>query len=274
MSDELNPNASLESQPTTPEPDPEGVVEVQGQKLAPVSAIVAERERVRNTERERAAKEREPLQAQLSQVQQQAQALHAELEALKAAHAPKPPDIPEVNDDEAEQFARHYELYTPTGLDTNRAKRLIKDRRDETRRVAQEAARQAMTGPQQELDRRASEQNFLWAAQQRDANGQPIVDPRALAEEWARLPAELTAKREVAQHLLKTVAGDMLLSGRQRPAAPEREPTFSEASGGRRQAVYQPSAMEQRLAKVSGVSEKAFTDLAKTYVPGATNFLE
>jgi hypothetical protein len=254
MSDELNPTASVETPPTT-EPEPEGVVEVQGQKLAPVSAIVAERERVRNTERERAAKERETLQQQLSQTQQQTQQLHAELEALKAAHAPKPPDIPDVSDEEAESFARHYELYTPQGLDTTRAKRLIKDRRDETRRVAQEAAQHAVRGPQEEIFRQASKQNFIWAANQRDASGNPLVDPKALAEQWAQLPAELTAKPEVAQHLLKTVAGEMLMQGKRPPTAPQTEPMFTEAAGGRRAAPYVPSAIEKRLERLGDERE-------------------
>lgn len=275
MPDDLNPSASLESPPTTtPEPEPEGVVEVQGQKLAPVSAIVAERERVRHTERERAAKEREPLQQQLAQTQQQAQQLAAELDALRQAHAPKQPDVPDIPDDEAERVAREFELYTPTGLDLSRAKRVIARQRAEITKVAQQVAQEAVRGPQEDIFRQASKQNFIWAASQRDAHGNPIVDPKALAEQWAQLPAELTSKPEVAEHLLNTVAGRMMRTGQRPPTAPQQEPTFTEAAGGRRSAPYTMTTMGKRLATASGMTEKAFTDVAKTYQPGATNFLE
>lgn len=274
MSEELNPNASLESPPVNePEPEPEGAVDVQGRKMLPVAAIVEERTRVRAAEQKRAAEALAPVQQQAAQYQAQLQQALAELDAIKQQHAPKPPDIPEIGTDEAEKYARHYELFTPTGLDINRAKRIIADNRAEMKRIATEAAQQAVQGPQQEIATERSRQNFVWAANQRDANGRPLVDPRALAEQWSRLPAELTSKPEVAQHLLKTVAGEMLLSGKQPPAAPTYEPAFSEAPGGRRQA-YAPSPIEKRLAQVSGMSEKEYSERAKSYQPGATNFLE
>ena len=61
---------------------------------------------------------------------------------------------------------------------------------------AQQVARETVKGPQEEIFRQASRQNFIWAANQRDANGQPLVDPTTLAQTWANLPAELTAKAE------------------------------------------------------------------------------
>lgn len=273
MSDEVVTTGTLESPPTSQEPEPEGTQEIQGQKMAPVSAIVAERERVRNTERERAAKEREVIEQRASAAEQEAQRLRAEVEAIREAHRPKPVDIPDVSDQEAEHYARQYELYTPNGLDVNRAKRMIAANRDEIKRIAAQAAQEAVKGPQEEVFRQASKQNFIWAANQRGPNGQPLVDPRALAEQWALLPAELTAKPEVAQHLLKTVAGDMLLSGKQPPAAPQYEPTFTETPGGRRPG-YQMSNIEKTMARATGMSEKDFAERAKSYQPGVTNFLE
>lgn len=272
MADPLNPTAPVETPPTT-EPEPEGVVEVQGQKVVPLSALVAERDRARTSEREKLTKEYEPVRQRLDAAEVRAQQLEAQLQALKAQHAPKPADVPSVSDDEAEKYARRYELYTPTGLDLSRAKQIIADNRAETEKIARHAAQEAVQPYAQTSAQQASRQNFIWAASQQDANGQPLVDPRSLAEQWAQLPAELTAKPEVAQHLLKTVAGEMLLTGKQRPAAPSREPVFSEAAGGRR-APFTMTAVDKRLAQVSGMNEKDYTERAKTYTPGAVNFLE
>src|SRR5688572_20224864 len=61
------------------DPEPEGVVDVQGQKMVPLSALTGERERARTKAEERARAEMEPLKAKA----QQADQLAADLAALQ-----------------------------------------------------------------------------------------------------------------------------------------------------------------------------------------------
>lgn len=273
MSDEQIPTgATVESQPTV-ETEPEGTVEVQGQKLVPLSALQAERQRARESTEQKLRAEYEPTKQQLAAAEQRATQLQAQFDALQAQHAPKPLDIPSVSDDEAEKYARRYELYTPNGLDLSRAKQIIADNRAETTKIATQAAQEAVQPYAQSSAQQSSRQNFVWAAQQKGSDGQPLVDPRVLAEEWAKLPTELTAQPNVAQWVLRAAIGEAHLTGKRAPAAPAFEPTFSEAPGGRPQ-PYAMGAIEKRMASVSGMSEKDFSDRAKTYQPNAVNFLE
>ena len=134
-----------------PEPEPAGVVDVQGQKLVPLAALVAERERIRTISEEKHQKELEPLktkaahadqlEADLAAVQPHLEYLKQHPELMKREEAP---EVQAVTDEEAERYARRYELYTPQGLDLTRARHIIADNRKEMKQVAEEAAREAV----------------------------------------------------------------------------------------------------------------------------------
>lgn len=175
--------------------------------------------------------------------------------------------------DEAERFARHYELYTPTGLDLNRAKRLIADNRKEMAKVARQVAEEAVAPMRQTTALQASRQNFVWAASQRRADGQPLVSPETLAKQWANFPHELTADPQVARVVLAAAIGESLISGHLPIQAPEQEPVATEPPGGARYTMPQISAVEQRVARAAGLSEKQYAETAKLYQPGAINTL-
>ena len=282
MSDPTNP--SLESTPE-PEPEPqepalEGVVEVQGQKLVPVSAVIAERDRARQSTEKRIRDEYEPVKAKAAQADQ----LAADLGALQPYidHLRRHPelmqqapqaDVPTVSDQDAEQFARQYELYTPTGLDTGRAKKIIANQRDEMAKVARNAAQEAVAPVLHGTATQQARQNFLWAASQRATDGSPLVDPNELAQEWAQMPPELAANPEVAQVILDRVVGRSLRSGKRPPQRQESEPLFSETPGGRGSGDYQISPMEKRMSKNVGLSEKDWTASAKQFKPDTVNIL-
>ena len=267
----------------TPDPEPEGAIDVdlsgQKQRMVPVSALVAERERVRAAERDKVTKEYEPLRAKADQadrlaadlqtVQPFIQKLRDKPELMKEETSP---ELAGITDEEAERFARQYELFTPTGVDTNRAKRIIAEQRKEITKVAREAAQEAIRPLAETTSLDKSRQHFMWAAQQRDGSGSPLVDPAILAHEWAKLPAELTAQPQVAEFVLNSAIGVQQRTGKKPPAAPQYEPVFSEPSGGAR-APYQMSPMEQKMAKAQGISEKDWTTRAKDYVPGQVNVL-
>lgn len=274
MAEEITP-----AQTPTPEPEPEGVVEVQGQKFVPVSALVAERTRARDATEERLRKEFEPLKEKAAKTDQLAadlDALRPQLDYLREhpeLFEPKPDAGPQISDEEAEKYARRFELYTPTGLDLKRAKHIIADNRTEMARVAHEAAQQAVQPALQATAQQVSRQNFIWAAQQHGVDGRALVDPAVLAAEWAKLPAELTARPEVAQHVLKAAIGEFAMSGKRQPAADDREPVFTEVPGGGHGQTYRISDTERKLARTAGLSEQQWSDSAKQYQPDRLNVL-
>ena len=203
------------------------------------------------------------------------QELEQEVQTLRTPPAPKPPDIPDVSDEEAEKVARHYELYAKDGLDISRAKRIIKDQRDEIRRVAKESAEEAVAPVRQGAATAQSRQNFVWAATQKDSDGQPLVDHKALAEIWATFPAELSANPEVAKVILKAAIGETVMTRGPKPRTTvDREPGLSEPSGGNRTGAYTMSNLEKKVATGAGIKSADWEARAKTYQPGAPNSLE
>ena len=265
------------------DPEPEGVIEVsvadQKQRVVPVTVIAAERQRVRAAEREKVTKEYEPLKAKAAladQLQQDVQALQPHIDYLKAhpelLQREQPPELQAVSDEDAERYARDYELYSASGLDLGKAKRIIARQRDEVKRVAAEAAQAAVRPVAESNAIQQSKQNFLWAASQRSADGRPLVDPTVLMEEWKQIPAELAAQPQVAELLLEKAIGRQLRSGKQPPAAPDRDPLFSEPSGGRAQG-YQISELERKVSRNAGISEADWSKAATTYKPDQINVL-
>lgn len=299
---EMNPNAvSLEEptldgppiQPDTPqEPqetpavaaadddaEPEGVVEHQGKRLVDVSVLSAERKRTRAaTERALREKEITPLQQQLDQLKGALSAVQPFVEQIRQHGMPQPPKPTKaeelVSDEEAAAEARDLELYdSKTGQpDIGRAKRIIARRRQDAQAAAQQAA-QAAVGPiTSQTAQSASKQNFAAYASQRDPAGQPLVDPKLLAEMWVQLPAELTQHPEVGQLILDAAIGKSVrTTGRVQRA--ERAPVLSEPAGGRTGPQWQMDRMAKSLAQAAGLTEKAFTEGAKGYQPGAVNVL-
>lgn len=275
MSEESVPDPVVE-----PDPEPEGVIEVPGHgKVVPVGALSAERKRARETTEAKVRAEYEPLKAKAARADQ----LEADLTLLQPhidhlrkhpelMQEQKAPDIPSVSDEEAEKEARDLELFTPTGLDLPRAKRIIAKRRAEVSAVAKEAAREAIAPYAASSATQQSRSNFGWAASQKNTDGSPLVDVNELARVWATFPPELTANPDVAKVVLKAAIGESVMTGKA-PRRSEQEPVFSEVPGGNAPGGYRISQMERSVAKVAGLSEKAFSDLAKQYKPDAHNIL-
>ena len=274
MTDELTPPP-----PPVSEPEPDGVIDVQGKKMVPVDALVAERERARTTTEQRLHKEYEGIKAKAAkadQLEADMQLLQPQIEHLRKhpelLQEPARPDVPDVSDEDAEKHARRYGLYTPTGLDLPLAKQMIADHRADTRRIATEAAHEAIQPYARTTATAQSRQNFAWAASQKTPDGRPVVDATQLATLWATFPPELTANPEVAKVVLRAALGESVLSNT-RPAAPDHEPLFTERPGGGKAGDYQISPLERRVAQIAGMTEKQYSDRAKTYQPDAVNVL-
>lgn len=266
------------------DPEPSGTIEVDvkpgtKEKVVPLAALTAERERIRKTEREKFDKEMEPLKTKVAQADQLAadlQALQPQLEHLKKhpelLAREEPPAAQQIPDAEAETFARQFELYTAQGLDIPRARRIMASQRAEIEKVAKAAAAEAIRPVAERTALDQSRANFLTAAQALDQSGRPLVDPQVLAQQWALVPAELSAQREVADMILDRAIGVMHRLGRQAPAVPTREPVFSEPAGGRGR-TYEMSDLERRVANSAGITPTEWTKTAKTFVPGAINVI-
>lgn len=272
-----------EVKPLDPEPEPElAEVEVkpgERQKVNVGPILAAERARIRQAERENHAKELEPLKTKAAQADQLAadlQALQPHIDYLnkhrELLNRDEPPAIQAVSDEEAESFAREYELFTANGLNIPKAKQLIAKQRAEIKRVASEAAAEAVKPVAERTALDQSRANFTAAYYAKDASGRPLVDPQILTDEWKKVPAAMSAQPEIAQLILDRAIGAMYRQGKQPPAAPEREPLFSEPAGGR-SANYQMSDTEKKMARHTGTSDKDWQATASKFTPGAINVI-
>lgn len=289
MSTELPPgalsldDATLDSPPVAPlppepaaEPEPEGIIEVQGRRMVPVDALVKERGRVREaTERAIREKEIAPLQAKAAEVDNLRAALRDALPHLQhlqrhpeLMEPPKPTPIEEqIPEEEARAEAQDLELYDPQGKpDVSRARRIIARRRTEVMSAAQQAA-QAAVGPiTSQTAQTSSRDNFVQMA----TKGRGRVDPAALASKWTQLPTELTQHPEVAELVLHAAIGEAVLGARQEPG---RGPQASEASGGRGGPGFRMSQLQQRIARSAGMSDEAFAKGAGGFRPNDINVI-
>jgi hypothetical protein len=248
MSEEVKPDA------TVPEAEPEGAIEVelagQRQKVVPVGVVAAERKRARESTEQKFKGELDALKAKAAEADQ----LRADLgqlqpyiEHLKTHGLPKKEEPPEIG----------------------KAKRIIANQREETRKIAAEAAQEAIKPLATSSATQQSRANFVWAAQEAQKRG---VQPETVAQLWGALPPDLTQHPEVAQLLLRASLGEAMFSGKM-AQPPQHEPLFSEPPGGPRGQDYKISDVERRMAMASGLTEKDWTDRAKGYQPDAENVL-
>ena len=296
MSDELAPGAvSLEGGtldgpeqtplPAAPEtgqadasdPDPEGVVEVQGRRMVPVDALVAERRRVRESSERIAAEKMAPLEAKAREADELRSALTAAQPYLdhlrqhpELLQPPAPTPIEAtISDDEARNEARDLELYAADGQpDLARAKRIIGRRRTEVMSAAQQAAHEAVGPITSASALQSSRHNFVQMAA--SAHGQ--VDPAHLARMWASLPAELTQHPQVGELVLNAAIGEAVRAGRAAPSG-GRPPQLSEPSGGRPGPGFRMNTLTQRIAREAGMSDQAFTKAAEGFRPNDINVI-
>ena len=184
---------------------------------------------------------------------------------------PATPEAAEVPDEDAERFARRYELYTAQGLDLVRAKQMIADNRADMRRVAAEAVEQAITPVRADHAKQGAREQFLRVASRAVHEGNlDEAGVKTLVERWIQLPPELAADPDVADHVLESVIGAVALA-RKPVAARQEPPVFSERSGGERPGPYTMSTLEKRVARGRGISDKDWETTAKTYQPGGPN---
>jgi len=272
---------ALESTPEaipepTPEPEPDGVVDVPGRgRMVDVSVVAGERKRVREREVAPLREQLRQHQEQLTTLQQHLQAAQPYLQLVQQHPELLRTEQPtteeqQIPEEEAERYARRFDLYDPqtSTPDVKRARAIIADHRRETRQIAQEAAREAVTPLQHMSAEHASRANFVHMAQLRDADGRPLVDPRILATEWAALGPELTQYPQVAEVVLNAAIGKMHRTGGRVPPS-DREPLLTEAPGGRAAMPLKLSTLDQKL----GLTDKDLKAAASRFVPGGVSLI-
>lgn len=263
----------------TEDPEPEGVQEVSGKRMVDVSVLASERKRIRGVERAAAEQQLGPLRQQAAD----AANLRAALEQAKPyidlvkQHpellTPKEPTKGEaaISDEDALLEARDLELFEAgTGApDVKRAKRIIAKRREESMKMATAAAQAVVTPFAQSSATQLSKQNFAQMAMLRDTQGRPLVDPAILAEEWVKLPPDLTQHPNVAETVLNSAIGRMHRAGKAPPEAPRFDPVFSEPSGGRGGSEAPLSTLEKKL----GLTDADIKAVAGKYRPGGVSVI-
>lgn len=252
-----------------PEDDelPEGVQVVNGQPVITPSILAAERKRAREKAKEDAEREFAPLRQKAAEADALRQALEAARPFIEEAQRrvqPPAPQEPTVSDEEAANYARRYELFEATSgqPDVKRAKVIIADNRREAAEIARRAAQEAVAPIQASSAEQASRQNFAYMCSLRDETGQPLIDPKVLAEEWVTMGADLTQHPQVAEVVLERALGKMVRQGKRgRASVP---PQFSESVGGRPPAPIGLSDTGRKM----GLTADDVKAAAKTFKPG------
>jgi len=109
----------------------------------------------------------------------------------------------------------------------------------------------------------------------RDKAGR-TVNPAVLEQIWNIVPPELIARDpNVAGILYYAARGYSSHHGLDEPVAPARAPLFTEPAGGRPQPNASPlSEFDRAMQRATQLSDKAYTERASGYKPGAINVLE
>lgn len=250
---------------TPPDPQEAEAVEVGGEKMVPLSVLLETR---------REAKALKEAAARGQAAEQYAAQAKPYMDFLAAnphiLQQPSNTPAPTGADPEVEALARELDLYTPKGeLDTARASKII----DRQQRIAQQAAAAAVRPVREQTAQQQSAANFQRAAAVKLPDGS-TVDPNALAQVWAGMPAELSADPQVATVLLAVAAGAARFNGRPQVAPPGRPPLHTEDTGGTVRARPALSALDKRIIANRGMKEEDFHKATANFVKGRTNVIE
>ena len=284
MADDTSPGASLEPEdhpqapaaPAAPAPAPapavagEGepeAVEVGGQKMVPLSALLAERGEKKQL-KERAARA-DQLEDYARQVDPYVQFIKANPGLMAERTKPAPAEQP-AEDTEAADVARMFDFYTSDGkpdVQRGRAHLNLVDQR------AMKQAQAIMAPVAQATAQERSATNFQRALQITDVNGQK-VNPEALRAVWQNMPVEYTADPRTAGVLAATAAGMTALYGKKAIAPPPNPPLVTESPGGAPRRAAPLTELDKTIAANRGISETKFAELTAGFRSGRSNVLE
>lgn len=179
-----------------------------------------------------------------------------------------------ITEQDATEYAREIQLYTPEGkLDTVTAKRALARQNKMASAAAEAAATRAVQPVLRESAAVKAQQTYQWVVQSAAAEGDP-VDPAAVANLMKHLPAELVAQNpEGIGTLVKLVARGQ--SPRKAAPAPPPPPVVpTEAPGSRTPGVSALTDLDRRFAREMDGGTKKYAAQAARFKPGELNVLE
>lgn len=247
-----------------------GVVEVAGQKLVPLSAMISERKQ-RQALAEKAART-DQLEAYVNESRPYVEFLKANPDLLKPRQAAPPPPTSfgaPPPDPQVESLARTLDLYTPEGQpDLVRATTI----RTMMTQTAEQIARQTIAPIHEQTHQDQSARNFQIALTYKDPQGRS-PSKESLTAIWRTMEARQTADPNVASIMTLTALGLDYANHKPGIAPPAQPPIVTEGAGGgaRRPALSQ---LEASIARDRGVSEAKWQEHTKGFVPGRSQQLE
>lgn len=263
--------AAAPPEPPAPvaEPEPEESVEINGQRMVPVGALVAERKQ-RQTLSEKAA--------QVDQLQEQVRRMAPYVEFLRAnpglmqppQQRPEPPPSAPQADPDAVEAAQLMDFYKADGsLDVEKGAKWLSLQDRRAAHVSREAVR-----PYQELTaQQKSQSNFQAALTVKDAQG--VAPTReSLEAVWRMMPTADTSDPQVAGVMAALALGLDRMKPQPQRVAPSAPPLVTEGSGGNVKARPVLSALEERVAKERGISAQTWSELTKDHTRGRSVVLE
>lgn len=273
----VDPPAPVADPPPPPNPedaDPEGVVVNQGgEKLVPLSALVAQRQAARDAKAEAAALRPKAEQAEkIAQEWQNVQPIIQRAMQQQQQAPPPPKPAGPLSADEALEYAKDLDLYTPEGKpDVDRAQRLAGRQQS----IAEKQAQQYVAPLLQHTAQGQSRSNFEQAANFKDAHGH-VIDRAILETVWNAVPAEMSAQPQIAAVLYRQALAETVLAGKYKGASPPPPPppVHTEGVGGGTPAPQTLTNVDHLFRQASDMTEKQFTTIREKYQPGRTNSLE
>lgn len=253
------------------EEEPDGI-DLNGQRMVPISALHAEREK-RQQLSALAAKAQE-LEAWRRENEPALQFLQNNRDLLiQRVQQPEPvaPAAPQVDPD-ALEAARLMDFYRADGTpDIEKGQRWLALQDKRAGKLAEDRVRPIL----QQTAQDQANLNFQRALQIQDANGE-TPSRESLQAVWAAMPPDLVADQRVAGVLAATALGlDRMRTPRKAVTPPPPSaPLVTESVGGVPRLRPTLSPFEETIAKERGISATKWQEHTKNFQPGRPTALE
>lgn len=251
--------------------EPEGtVVNPSGEKLVPLSALAAARQKAR--EKDALIEQLRPKAEKADQVVREWQAVQPIIQRALSAPPPVPVEKPAgpLSPQEAIEYAKDLDLYKPDGTpDVDRAQRLA------ARNEALAERKAAMMVAPMQLQTVQAQSNANMTAAIAHAQKTKAVDPAILQEVWSIVPPEVSAQPNVAEVLWHVAHSRSMLAGKSAaPVSAPPPPVHTEGTGATKPASVSLSATSQAFRQAADIPVKEYEKISSRYEAGRANSLE
>lgn len=264
------PPPAAELAPTDEEPDPEGTVDVGGQKMVSLDVVKAIRKDAKAVKDKAAVADQ--LYTYVAQVKPYIDLLQQNPQLLSRVPQSETPPPAKAEDDPAViELARTMDLYTTDGQpDVARAAKLRTLVRTEAEAIAAESVKPL----RDQTAKEKSASNFQRALLVKSADGRS-PDKDTLAAMWREMPVDYTSDERVAATLAYSAIGYDVVHGKGgKPVVPQAPPLVTEAGAGRISAKPALTELDQRMAAARGIKPETYAAHTEGFKAGVANVLE